>query len=74
MLRIATVMTEERILTAVERIDAAMTRIEATATRLPAPPIALAAAANDDLRERHDTMRSQVEAAIAELDTMIRNG
>lgn len=69
-------MTEERILTAIERIDGAMSRIE-MAARQPVPMPAMAGvdpAQHDELSQRHHTMRGRVEAAIAELDTLIRNG
>ena len=65
-------MTEERILTAVERIDSALGRIEEAARRPSAPhPDRVELEA---LRTRHAAMRGQVEAAIGELDTLIRNG
>lgn len=64
-------MVEERILAAVERIDDAMARIEAAAAR---PAIPLSPAPDAALRERHEAMRGRVEAAIAELDALIRNG
>lgn len=71
-------MTEERILTAVERIDGAMTRIEAAASRPPPAFMASAGApdtaAMSELAQRHDTLRGRVEAAIAELDMVMRNG
>jgi hypothetical protein len=65
-------MTEERILTAVERIDGALGRIELAARQTSArhPDSAELAA----LRTRHAAMRGQVEAAMGELDTLIRNG
>ncbi len=72
-------MTEERILSAVERIDDAMTRIEAAASRPSSPQIPNSSGARDDaalteLAQRHDAMRGQVQAAVAELDMLIRNG
>lgn len=66
-------------MTAVERIDDALGRIEVAARRPapPPPPAPLPPQDSDeliDLRERHTAMRGRVEAAIAELDTLIRNG
>ena len=68
-------MIEERILSAVERIDGAMSRIEAVARRPapPAPPVGDPAELSI-LRERHSSLRARVEAAVAELDTLMRNG
>ena len=68
-------MIEERILDAVERIDGAMSRIEADASR-PAPPPAPVSdpAELTSLRERHAALRMRVEAAVAELDTVMREG
>ena len=67
-------MTEERILSAVERIDGALSRIE-TAARRPIVTQAPADTAElDRLRERHGSLRSRVEEAMGELDTLIRNG
>jgi hypothetical protein len=67
-------MTEERILTAVERIDGALGRIELAARRVPGDQPHPNSAELDDLRQRHAAMRGQVEAAMGELDTLIRNG
>lgn len=67
-------MTEERILTAVERIDGALGRIETAARRASSPGTAADTSAFDRLRERHAAMRGQVEVAMGELDTLLRNG
>ena len=66
-------MIEERILDAVERIDGAMSRIEAVANR-PPPLAAENPAELTTLRERHVALRMRVEAAVAELDTVMREG
>ncbi|HZF44621.1 MAG TPA: hypothetical protein VEZ48_14560 [Sphingomonadaceae bacterium] len=67
-------MTEERILTAVERIDGALGRIELAARRTPDPQPHRDSAELEALRARHAAMRGQVEAAMGEIDTLIRNG
>ena len=68
-------MIEERILSAVERIDGAMTRIESVAHRpAPPPPAADDPAELIRLRERHEALRERVEAAVAELDQVMRGG
>jgi len=67
-------MIDERILTAVERIDGALSRIETAALR-PAPaPTSPDATELERLRARHAAMRGRVEAAMGELDMLIRNG
>ncbi len=58
-------MEQERIEQAMARIAAAARRIEAAAARLSAP------ASDPDLARRHDLLRREAWAALAELDDLI---
>ena len=64
-------MASERALQAVERIERALARIESAAGRT-------AASESDGelqrLRETHQTLRNQVEGAIAQIDRLLANG
>lgn len=65
-------MEEDRIPAALSRIEAAARRIEAAAARQLSPPATPpAAAADPDLVERHERLRKEAWAALAELDTLI---
>jgi hypothetical protein len=57
-------MAGDRTAHALARIEAAAARIEAAAARRPA-------AVDPDLESRHQTLRSQAGAALAELDALI---
>jgi hypothetical protein len=63
-------MEEDRIPAALARIEAAARRIEAAAARQLSPP-APPPAADPDLAERHERLRKEAWAALAELDTLI---
>ena len=58
-------MEEERIAKALARIEAAARRIESAATT-PAP-----AASDPDLAQRHERLRKEAWAALAEIDDLI---
>ncbi|MXO50159.1 hypothetical protein GRI42_02440 [Erythrobacter gaetbuli] len=58
-------MSEARITTAIDRIEKALARIE-TQAALSRSPSASAA-----LVQKHETLREQVTASLAELDTLI---
>ncbi len=58
-------MEDERVSRALARIEAAAARIEAAATREPAP------AADPELADRHDRLRREAWAALAEIDGLI---
>jgi hypothetical protein len=64
-------MEEERIVRAMTRIEAAVRRIEAASAYAPAAPNAHAAPHDSDLAERHQRLRSEAWAALAELDSLI---
>ncbi|HEY7808127.1 MAG TPA: hypothetical protein VIC34_13090 [Croceibacterium sp.] len=61
-------MEGERILRALSRIEAAAARIERAA--LQRPPSS-GAAGDPELERKHDALRSETGAAIAELDRLI---
>jgi len=63
-------MADERILAAMERIDTAVARVESAARRSGHAGLV----EDGGLRERHENLRSRIEAAVAEIDTLIRNG
>ena len=58
-------MSEARITTAIDRIEKALARIE-TQAALSRSPSASAA-----LAQKHEALREQVTASLAELDTLI---
>jgi hypothetical protein len=58
-------MEQERIEQALARIAEAARRIEAAAARLSTP------AADPELARKHDTLRREAWAALAELDDLI---
>ena len=58
-------MSEARILSAIDRIEKALARIETQAA------LSGGSGSSGDLAEKHDTLRRQVTASLAELDTLI---
>lgn len=58
-------MSEARILSAIDRIEKALARIETQA------PLAGSPGQSGDLAAKHDALRNQVSASLAELDTLI---
>lgn len=57
-------MTTERLIVAIGRIERALSRIE----RLPAPA---GAKSDHDLVERHEKLKAETHAAIADLDRIL---
>ena len=67
-------MTDERSLKAIRRIEQAIGRIEAAADRpRSAPPSQAGDGELLRLRQAHQTLRSQVENAIGEIDRLIED-
>jgi hypothetical protein len=65
-------MEQERIARALARIEAAARRIEAAATLAPAPRAAPPASPSDtDLARKHERLRQEAWAALAEIDSLI---
>ena len=64
-------MEEDRIAAAIARIEAAARRIEAAACRPAPPPAAPAFLGDTELAERHERLRREAWAALAEIDTLI---
>lgn len=64
---------EQRIQRAIARIEAAAERIAAAANRpvAPAPPPPAPAANDDDLVRRHEALKREAWAALAEIDGLI---
>jgi hypothetical protein len=61
-------MGDERVLAAIDRLERALGRIEAAAARpAPAPP----PQPDEKLAAAHTALRGKVEAAIAEIDTLL---
>lgn len=58
-------MEEERIVRAMTRIEAAVRRIEAASAHAPVAPT------DSDLAQKHERLRSEAWAALAELDSLI---
>ncbi|MBX7481451.1 hypothetical protein [Qipengyuania qiaonensis] len=63
-------MSADRIKNAMDRIDRALARIETQAALSSHSP-ATDDAERSELAARHDALREQVSASIAELDTLI---
>ena len=66
-------MEEERISRAMARIDAAAQRIEAAASsaRSATPGFDLGSTTDSDLARRHDALKKEAWAALAEMDHLI---
>jgi hypothetical protein len=60
-------MEEERIVRAMARIEAAARRIEAASIQLPSA----ITPSDSDLAEKHERLRREAWAALAELDSLI---
>jgi len=58
-------MEEERIAKALARIEAAARRIESAATRTSTTP------SDPELAQRHEKLREEARAALAEIDNLI---
>jgi len=64
-------MEEERISKALSRIAAAATRIEAAAGGRAPSPASTHAASSGDLARKHEALKREAWAALAELDSLI---
>lgn len=62
-------MEDERIVRAMARIEAAARRIEAASSHLP--PAHTAGPSDSDLAEKHERLRREAWAALAELNSLI---
>ncbi|HEX2763082.1 MAG TPA: hypothetical protein VHM92_04435 [Allosphingosinicella sp.] len=65
-------MGQERAEQAIGRIERALARIESAAHRIAATP--MTAAADGELREKHQALRESVGDALARLDTLLAAG
>ncbi|MCA1661895.1 MAG: hypothetical protein LC648_06935 [Novosphingobium sp.] len=63
-------MDTQRIDQALARLDAALTRVEAAARNLPKPP-AVPPEEFDELRQRHDRLKSTVASSLKQLDEIL---
>ena len=61
-------MDEERIVRAMARIEAAARRIEAASIHVP---VMAAPTSDGELAEKHERLRREAWAALAELDSLI---
>lgn len=66
-------MANERISIAINRIERAIARAEILATRPQNSP-ARQPDEDPELARRHDSLRDQVETAVARIDALIRSG
>jgi hypothetical protein len=71
-------MSEDRLILAIGRMERALARVEAAATAAPAAPTVEANVADQtahrSLQDRHERLKTRVEAAIAALDGIITKG
>jgi hypothetical protein len=71
-------MSEDRLILAIGRMERALARVEAAAAAPVAPPIEANAAADQtaysSLQDRHERLKTRVEAAITALDGIIAKG